>query len=165
MPATYQTVRLAPGRHARPDEGVCVMELASMLAGEPLTDRPCTVSPLLAALLRGYNDGLDADRRQSLKRYAADCLGTAQGRVPERERRHLLRTWLAAADSPLAALGVRLRVLDVQHLGRSLGSRVRTGADPDLHRRTLALLDELIAVAGPPATPALPGPARRTAPA
>src|SRR3954447_3193977 len=81
MPANYQTVRLAPGRHMRPDDGVCVMELASMLGGEPLTDRPRSVSPVLAALLRGYNDGLDADRRQSLKHHAAASLGTARGRA------------------------------------------------------------------------------------
>jgi hypothetical protein len=34
---TYQTVSLGASRHESPEEGACVMELASMLAGEPFT--------------------------------------------------------------------------------------------------------------------------------
>jgi hypothetical protein len=33
------------GQHANPERGVCVMELASMLAGEPFTDHPRSVCP------------------------------------------------------------------------------------------------------------------------
>jgi hypothetical protein len=117
---------------------------------------------MLGALLRGYNDGLDAERRQSLKRYAADCLGTASGRAAERERRRQLRRWLAPSAGPFARLGLRLRVLDLQHVGRSLGFRVREHDDADLHRRTLALLDELVAVGGTPPAPAVPDRARET---
>jgi hypothetical protein len=168
MPATYQTVRLAPGRHPHPDDGVCVMELSSMLAGEPLTDHPRTVSPVLGALLRGYNDGLDAERRQSLKRYAAECLGTARGRAAERERRRRVRRWLAATappGGPVSSLGLWLRVFDTHHIGRALGFRVREHEDVELHRRTLALLDELLAVAGPSPAPPVPEPERETNPA
>jgi hypothetical protein len=35
MSSSYQTVRLSAGLHTGPDNGVCVMELASMLAHEP----------------------------------------------------------------------------------------------------------------------------------
>jgi hypothetical protein len=166
MPATYQTVRLAPGRHARPDDGVCVMELASMLAHQPLTDHPSTVSPVVAALLRGYNDGLDAERRQSLKYYAAACLGTAGERPAERERRRELRHWLAAAAVPrgrLTRLGWCVRLLDLQSVGRALGFRVRERDDEDLHRRVLALVDRLVALGGTPAAPVAPAPARDAA--
>jgi hypothetical protein len=45
---TYRTVRRDAGRHDSPEEGACVMELASRLAGEPLTERPHTVSPKAA---------------------------------------------------------------------------------------------------------------------
>jgi hypothetical protein len=168
MPATYQTVRLAPGRHLHPDDGVCVMELASMLAGEPLTDHPRTVSPVIGALLRGYNDGLDAERRQSLKRYAAECLGTAGGRAAERERRRLVRRWLAATGGPggpVSGFGLWLRVFDMHHVGRALGFRVREHADAELHRSTLALLDELVAVTGPSPAPSVPEPVRERNPA
>ena len=56
---TFQTVRLARGRHQSPDQGACVMELASMLAGERFSDQPRTVCPVIAGFLRAYNDILD----------------------------------------------------------------------------------------------------------
>ena len=37
---THQTVKLSRGKHDSPDEGACVMELASMLAGEDFSDHP-----------------------------------------------------------------------------------------------------------------------------
>jgi hypothetical protein len=67
----HQTVRLSPGRHRSPDDGACVMELASMLADEPFSDRPRSVCPVIAAFLRSYNDGLDDERRRDLYRFAS----------------------------------------------------------------------------------------------
>jgi hypothetical protein len=156
MAANHQTVRLERGRHDRPDDGVCVMELASMLAGEPLTDRPHTVARTLAGLLRGYNDGLDDQRRQSLKRYAAESLGTARGRVWERERRRVVRAWLAAdagRHGRWASLERRIALLDGPYVGFQLGTRVRVASDDALHGRILGLFDDLIAL-GAPAEPA-----------
>ena len=152
MPANYQTVRLMPGRHQDPGNGVCVMELASMLAGETLSDRPRTVSCTLAGLLRGYNDGLDGDRRQTLKAYAAASLGTAHGRGLERERRRIVRAWLQherGTHGPLATLGRRLALLDLHQLGRNRGQRVWARGDEALHARMLGLFDALIAVGDP----------------
>src|SRR3954468_2762869 len=145
--ANYQTVRLMPGRPDHPDDGVCVLELASMLAREPLTDRPRTVSPTLAGILRGYNDGLDDARRQTLKAYAAASLGTWQGRALERERRRLARRWLAqerGPRGPLASLGRRLAVFDLHQIGRWGAARVRAGGDEALHARMFGLFDALI---------------------
>jgi hypothetical protein len=152
MPANYQTARLTPGPHHDPEDGVCVMELASMLAGEPLTDRPATVSLTLAGLLRGYNDGLDDTRRQTLKPYAAAGLGTEGGRALERERRRVLRAWLAhegGTRGALASLGRRLAVFDLHAIGRDCGRRVRAGDDDALHARMLGLFDALIALGRP----------------
>lgn len=73
---SHQTVRLGPGRHDGPDGEVCVMELASMLAGERFTDRPASVCPLVGAVVRAYNDALDGRRRKDLYRFAADAVGT-----------------------------------------------------------------------------------------
>jgi hypothetical protein len=153
MAANYQTVRLARGRHYRPDDGVCVMELASMLAGQPLTDRPRTVSRTLADLLRGYNDGLDHERRQQLKRYAATSLGTARGRNVERERRRVVRAWLATEASmhrPWASAERRLALLDRPYIGFQLATRVRVGDDEALHARVLHLFDRLTALGAAP---------------
>jgi len=86
MPTSYQTVRLARGRHQSPDQGACVMELASMLAAEPFSDRPHTSSPVIGAFLRTYNDGLDDERRQDLYPLASLIVGTAASRRVEAER-------------------------------------------------------------------------------
>ena len=62
-PVTHQTVKLSKGRHDSPDEGACVMELASMLAGEPFSDLPASVCPVIGSCLRAYNDWIDDDLR------------------------------------------------------------------------------------------------------
>src|SRR4051812_14475069 len=62
------------------------MELASMLAHEPFSDRPPSVSPTIGAFLRTYNDGLDDERRQDLYAVAAAVVGSARGRGIERRR-------------------------------------------------------------------------------
>jgi hypothetical protein len=47
-----------------------------MLAGEQYSDRPRCACPALTAFLRGYNDGLDDERRQDLFALASDLVGT-----------------------------------------------------------------------------------------
>ena len=51
-PVSYQTIKLIKGKHSGPDAGACVMELASMLAGEPFTDHPASVCPVIGSFLR-----------------------------------------------------------------------------------------------------------------
>lgn len=148
MPQSYQTVRLAAGKHRNPDEGVCVMELASMLAGEPFSDRPRSVSRTLAAVLRGYNDGLDDARRQQLKPYASAAVGTAGGWRAERRRRRLVRRTVLAlrpSDGAPAALTWALDATDIGHVAGHLAIRVRRYGDEALHRSMLGLFDALVA--------------------
>ena len=47
---SFQTVRLCRGKHWSPAQGACVMELSSMIAGEPFTDRPASVCRVIAGL-------------------------------------------------------------------------------------------------------------------
>src|SRR3982751_2779784 len=68
---TLQTVRLGKGRHNSAPEGACVMELASMLAGEPFSDHPRAVCPVIAGFLRTYNDLLPDGEHDSLYPSAA----------------------------------------------------------------------------------------------
>ena len=116
-PTSHQTVRLARGRHQSPDQGACVMELASMLAVEPFSDHPQSVCPVIGAFLRAYNDGLPDDRRQDLYDYAARVVGTVSGRRIRRERARRCLTWLAAeipgarAPSTAVAAAGRLRAV------------------------------------------------------
>jgi hypothetical protein len=147
-PFSHQTARLTAGRHSNPDKGVCVMELASMLAGAPFSDRPRTVSPVLAATMRGYNDGLDDRRRQTLKRYAAECLETDRGRAVEKQRRRLLRE--AVADvrrrhGLRAVFARRATSLGPYVVAHAVGQEVAARDDDAMHARMLAVLDALVA--------------------
>jgi hypothetical protein len=45
--------QLRPGWHLGPDDGACLMEYVSVLAGVPFTDSPRCTDSLLAALTRG----------------------------------------------------------------------------------------------------------------
>ena len=90
---SFQTTRLSAGKHAAPDQGACVMELASMLAGETFTDHPRSTCPVIGTFLRDYNDRIDDRRRQDLYAYAARVVGSRGNRTVRRERGALLRAW------------------------------------------------------------------------
>ena len=152
---SFQTVKLARGKHSSPRHGACVMELASMLAGERFTDRPRAVSPALAAFLRGYNDLVDDRRRQDLIRYASDVVGTAATEAVERARVKRLVEW---ADE---RWGQRPRPCMLWSFGALWARRVPPTdaesagiyairsihhAERRVHQQVLALLDELIAM-------------------
>ena len=172
---SHQTVRLRRGKHASPEKGVCVMELASMLAGEPFSDRPQAVCPVIGAYLRSYNDVVDDERRQDLYRYASEAIGTAGSAALRRRRaerclaeiarlhdqRARVRRWLSGRpELSLPGSSIELERVGM-HLARALQ---RSG--PDGHARALALADELIAMGPVPATPAAPRRAQpRRAPA
>lgn len=86
---SHQTVKLARGKHSSPHDGVCVMELASMLSGEGFSDRPYCVSPAIAGFLRAYNDFIDDRLRQDLFRLASEVVGTRG--TPEIEQMRVRR--------------------------------------------------------------------------
>ena len=47
-----------------------------MLAGEPFTDHPASVCPVIGSFLRAYNDSVDDGRRQDLYEYASKVVGS-----------------------------------------------------------------------------------------
>lgn len=153
---SHQTVRLARGKHDIPADGACVMELASMLAGEPFGDQPRSVCPVIAAYLRAYNDGADDLSRQALYGAAARVVGTSAGLEVERARarrcteltadlhaaRSPLRRWLRP-QPPLCVRDEALEAAGV-HLARMLLRHREGGAD-----QALAIVDELAAIGAP----------------
>jgi hypothetical protein len=156
-PVSYQTVRLSRGRHETPDEGACVMELASMIAGEPFSDRPRSVCPVIAAFLRAYNDTSDDERRQDLYRLAALAVGTRAGKDVElrRVKRCLgwglamrrARRWprrllapLVVAEGPTAA-----------EAAGAYAARAIVRPSDATHRQAIAFVEELCAMSSPPA--------------
>jgi hypothetical protein len=151
----HQTVRLARGRHSKPEKGACVMELASMLAGEPFSDRPRSVCRTLAALLRAANDHLGNRARQELYRYAAESVGTAGD--PAASRRRLAVCAEAVRDRPQRWL-LRLRpiVPPAEPSGPAMEAFVAAVVrsfprSPAGVAALLALIDDVIAVRTPTA--------------
>lgn len=74
------------------------MELASMLTTGPFTDHPPSVCPVIAALLRNYNDWVDDGRRQDLYAYAAKVVGSRASRSVEHARTRRLMKWAAELE-------------------------------------------------------------------
>jgi hypothetical protein len=143
MPS-HQTIRLSVGRHRSPHAGACVMELASMLADEPFSDRSGTVSPVIGALLRTYNDGLDDERRQDLIPVAPAIVGTAGPRALESERAtrclRFARELGGALPRGRAALG--MATPEAAGTWAALAA-LRGGLDDARHARVLAFVREL----------------------
>ncbi|HET6448723.1 MAG TPA: hypothetical protein VFG31_06395 [Conexibacter sp.] len=151
---SHQTIRLSKGKHASPSEGACVMELASMLAGEPFTDRPATVCPVIAGFMRAYNDRVDDERRQDLYRYAADVVGTRAAPGVEHAREHRCLEWAETMrrqrPRPLRWMarggpGSVDRRLGLDAAGTYAARSIRRHGDRT-HTAALALVDELIAM-------------------
>ena len=154
-PISYQTIKLSRGRHSSPEHGACVMELASMLAGEGFSDHPRSVSRPIAAFLRGYNDLLDDRRRADLYRYASLTVGTASSRSVEDARVGRLLAWgdelweRRASRSLLERLRQRRaaqeRSSDPEPAGTYAVHAIGKVRD-DSHAAALALVDALIAM-------------------
>ena len=162
--ASFQTLRLARGRHRSAGEGTCVAELVSMLAGERYSDRPRCACPALTAFLRGYNDGLDDATRQDLFGLASLLVGT---RAPEAET--------TARGDALVDLAWRyewragpLRFGPIMNFERRFDRYEAAGAhlgrcarrQPTCHATVLATVERLAAPGAAQARPA--GPAPRT---
>ncbi len=166
-PISHQTIKLSRGRHSAPEHGACVMELASMLAGEGFTDHPRSVSRPIASFLRGYNDLLDDRRRADLYRYAARTVGTASLPAVEDARIERLLAWgdehwqRRSSASLLERLRLRRalkeRSDDPEPAGTYAVHAVGKITD-ETHAAALALVDELIAIGAPASVePVQPG--------
>jgi hypothetical protein len=160
QPHTHQTVRLSKGKHTSPDNGACVVELASMLAGEPFSDHPMSVSPVIAAFLRTYNDLLDDRRRQDLYGYAAKIVGSVGSERTERARIGWLLEWADARWEQRArwSLFARVKRREARHHPRLSSDKAARYATDTIYRLSdethimvLGLIDELIAIGPAPA--------------
>jgi hypothetical protein len=153
--SSHQTVQLRHGKHPSPARGACVVELASMLAGERFSDHPRAVCPVLAAFLRSYNDLLSKDQLDELYPYASMVVGTASSAVVRRKRARRLLEW--AGQPRRRSLLLRVGPWDATLLA---AARHAVRLDRDVRRiEVTSLLEELVAmgrsdaVAAAPVTP------------
>ena len=125
---------LDSGSHSSPDSGHCLLEVVSMMAGEPFGDSPQCVDPVLAAFGRSWNDRLpDADRQQ-LKQYIPRLVSTYKGPKLQIARAFIALDWMTRTHLPmwlekvpeLAEHAAKLRAL--APITAELGEAERTAA-------------------------------------
>ena len=152
-----ETLRLAPGSHSSPREGICAVELASILAGEKFSDRPRCVCRVIAGFLRTLNDRVAHADRRRLIAYAERVVGSRAEQRETHARRDVCLLWAGAnlRGGPvrrfLDRLAMRGRILVVIGLRRAI--RLDEGAGEYAARvvfarhgtaEALALLDRLL---------------------
>lgn len=158
-PVTHQTIKLSKGKHASPEDGACVMELSSMLAGEPFSDHPASVCPVIGSFLRAYNDSIDDERRQDLYAYAARVVGSRASVIIQRGRADRLADWALEMQQrhwtsrylPLGWLRVaNLRRQPTAHAVGTFAVRAIPRHTAETHREVLELIESLLAIGAPP---------------
>jgi hypothetical protein len=91
-----ESLRLAPGSHSSPREGICAVELASILAGEEFSDRPRCVCRVIAGFLRTLNDRVPHADRKRLIAYAERVVGSRAEPQVTHGRRDACLLWSGA---------------------------------------------------------------------
>jgi hypothetical protein len=120
------------------------MELASMLADEPFSDRPHTASPVIAAFLRTFNDGLDDERRQDLYTLAALIVGSAGGRALEEVRASRCLAFAESLGHRLPCGRAAMGMATPEASGTwAAHAALRTGPSAEVHARALIFAREL----------------------
>ncbi len=159
-PVNYQTIKLSKGKHTSPEDGACVMELASMLAGEQFSDHPASVCPVIGSFLRAYNDSVDDSRRQDLYGYASRVVGTRSSADVQRARAERLLRWAAELRQrrwTRVLLPPRLRAIGLHRhppldaVGTHAVHAIPRHSD-QTHSEAMALVDELLAIIDPSET-------------
>ena len=127
------------------------MELASMLADEPFSDRPRNASAVIGAFLRTYNDGLDDERRQDLYPLASLIVGSAGRRSVERERASRCLEFARGLGAGVPAGRSAIGIASAEASGSWAAlAALASGPSPEVHTRALAFALELIEIAPPP---------------
>jgi hypothetical protein len=166
-----RSLRLDPGSHASPRDGVCVVELSSVIAGEGFTDRPRCVCDVIGAFLRSWNDRSSHAERQLLRPYAKRIVGSRARRSVTRRRRDVCLTWAGAdltGNWASRAMGrLRMRLVILALYGPRPALRLSEGAGELAARVVFArygieaglrVIDALLQVGSEPVPPPVAGP-------
>jgi hypothetical protein len=133
--------QLRAGAHTCPEDGACLMEYVSLLAGTRFGDHPPCTDPTLAALARLVNDGTSDAGRPALA-----LLAPALASAPGTGARGTAAVVLGAVDAACRAADepaplVRLRRRAERRCARVAGRGARSGPVrwlDALHRRGTA---------------------------
>lgn len=86
-------IPLSKGRHKSPEQGVCLMEVVSYVAGEAFSDHPKCACPCMSRFLRRWNDDLDDEGRQMLKQFVPLLVNSNLGTKVANRRMDMLEEW------------------------------------------------------------------------
>ena len=88
------------GSH-KPGASMCAMEAAPYIAGEPWSDHPDCVCPVIAAFMRSWNDALpDSERTALLLPLIAKTIGTKGSDALAQRRALMAADWLVRVNTP-----------------------------------------------------------------
>jgi hypothetical protein len=134
------SLRLEPGSHSSPRDGVCLLELTSILAHEEFSDRPRCVCEVIAAFLRGWNDRSSHAERQRLRPYAERVIGSKPpAPVPDGRRGWFLAHSPSGARSKPAGPAPGGRLAWLLH-PLAVRARSRAGRSVTRRRRDICLI-------------------------
>ena len=120
------TITLAKGSHASFEQGACLLEGVSYVAGESFTDSPQCASKILGAFGRSLNDVLPDEKRQRLVPLVPLIVGTA-GDGFDQERGLMAADWLIRVYTP-----TWLRLANLDEAAVSLESLPRQASWDDV---------------------------------
>lgn len=96
-----EALTLAQGSHYDLAKGACVMEAVAYVAGEPWSDHPQCVCPVIAAFCRSWNDALPDDERNALlKPLIPRLVGTRSTKEIEDRRALMAADWFVRVNTP-----------------------------------------------------------------
>ena len=98
--ALLEALTIDKSSHKNFEEGHCALELVSWLSGEPWSDHPDCVSPVIGDFCRNWNDNLNGIDRQQLKPYLVRLVGSKGNRALELRRSWMATNWLARECGP-----------------------------------------------------------------
>jgi hypothetical protein len=131
-PSTFDpfSIRLEHGGHGSPSDGLCLLEAAAYVAGEPHSDHPQCVCPVLGAYGRALNDTLGDDDRQRLRPLIVKLLNTRSTPDIEIRRAFTLVDSVTRVQWPLVfeAFAIACDAAGFEGDGAELGNRFRAHA-------------------------------------
>lgn len=95
-------IDISKGGHDGIDDGMCVMEAAAYIAGEPWSDAPECACPVITAFMVSWNDSLpsDAERNRLLKPLIPVVVGTRSTKAVEQRRATMAADRLIRVHTP-----------------------------------------------------------------
>lgn len=136
------TLVLDRGRHSYPEQGMNVLEAVSVISpNEKFGDNPRSVSPVIAAFLKDWNDALEDEPRQRLKQFIPKIANSILTEDVEEFRTWTATDWLVRVQAP-----VWLAAADLNEFAEALSEQDPV-LFPDQARAVQKLLDEAAAYA------------------